>query len=127
MQRFSALVPKEAPRCLLHVQHITESFLADWQAVVDGQCDAWRAPDSNPLNAMASVILLDQFSRNMFRGTPKAFASDAAAMSWTRHLVVSLAASILCPASLAAKRMPACSAAAAAAASQNCSFCPSQL
>jgi uncharacterized protein (DUF924 family) len=29
--------------------------------------------------ALAAVIVLDQFSRNMFRGTPRAFASDAKA------------------------------------------------
>jgi uncharacterized protein (DUF924 family) len=31
--------------------------------------------------ALAAVIVLDQFSRNMFRGTPRAFASDPQALS----------------------------------------------
>ena len=31
--------------------------------------------------ALAAVIVLDQFSRNMFRGTPGAFASDAKALA----------------------------------------------
>jgi uncharacterized protein (DUF924 family) len=31
--------------------------------------------------ALAAVIVLDQFSRNMFRGTPSAFASDAKALA----------------------------------------------
>jgi uncharacterized protein (DUF924 family) len=31
--------------------------------------------------ALAAVIVLDQFSRNMFRGTPRAFASDAKAFT----------------------------------------------
>ena len=35
-----------------------------------------------PRQALASVIVLDQFSRNMFRGTPRAFAADSIA----RHL-----------------------------------------
>jgi uncharacterized protein (DUF924 family) len=30
--------------------------------------------------ALAAVIVLDQFSRNMFRGTPRAFASDPQAL-----------------------------------------------
>jgi len=30
--------------------------------------------------ALAAVIVLDQFSRNMFRGTPRAFATDAEAL-----------------------------------------------
>lgn len=32
---------------------------------------------ASPRTALAAVIVLDQFSRNMFRGTPRAFASDA--------------------------------------------------
>jgi uncharacterized protein (DUF924 family) len=31
--------------------------------------------------ALAGIIVLDQFSRNMFRGTPAAFASDAKALA----------------------------------------------
>jgi uncharacterized protein (DUF924 family) len=31
--------------------------------------------------ALAAVIVLDQFSRNMFRGTPRAFASDGRAFN----------------------------------------------
>ena len=32
-------------------------------------------------SALAAVIVLDQFSRNMFRGDPRAFASDAKALA----------------------------------------------
>jgi uncharacterized protein (DUF924 family) len=31
--------------------------------------------------ALAAVIVLDQFSRNVFRGTPLAFANDAQALA----------------------------------------------
>ena len=34
--------------------------------------------------ALAAVIVLDQFSRNMFRGTPRAFANDAKALAITQ-------------------------------------------
>jgi len=34
-----------------------------------------------PTGALAYVILLDQFSRNMFRGTGAAFSSDRAALA----------------------------------------------
>lgn len=34
---------------------------------------------SSPQRALASVIVLDQFSRNMFRGSPKSFAADPVA------------------------------------------------
>jgi uncharacterized protein (DUF924 family) len=36
---------------------------------------------SDPHTVLAAVIVLDQFSRNMFRGTPRAFASDAKALA----------------------------------------------
>ena len=35
---------------------------------------------ASPESALAAVIVLDQFSRNMFRGQPKSFASDALAL-----------------------------------------------
>jgi len=34
---------------------------------------------STPRALLAAIIVLDQFSRNMFRGTPRAYASDAIA------------------------------------------------
>ncbi|MBP1846724.1 uncharacterized protein (DUF924 family) [Rhizobium petrolearium] len=38
-----------------------------------GEFDEWRA---SPQNRLAAVIALDQFSRNIYRGTPLAFATD---------------------------------------------------
>ena len=35
---------------------------------------------TDPQTALAAVIVLDQFSRNMFRGTPRAFASNPQAL-----------------------------------------------
>ncbi len=43
-----------------------------------GGLEQWR---STPLAALALVVVLDQFSRNMFRGTPRAFAGDPAALA----------------------------------------------
>jgi uncharacterized protein (DUF924 family) len=40
-----------------------------------------------PLRALAGVIAMDQFSRNAFRGTPRAFALDEQALRWSRALV----------------------------------------
>lgn len=37
----------------------------------------WR---EHPLDALAEIIVLDQFSRNMFRDTPQAFAWDTLAL-----------------------------------------------
>jgi uncharacterized protein (DUF924 family) len=49
-----------------------------WEQAVRGELDRWR---STPLAALALVVVLDQFSRNMFRGTPRAFAGDPAALA----------------------------------------------
>ena len=38
--------------------------------------------------ALAAVIVLDQFSRNMFRGTPDAFANDAKALAIAQTTIV---------------------------------------
>jgi uncharacterized protein (DUF924 family) len=42
---------------------------------------------SNPRQALAEVVVLDQFSRNIFRGTPAAYASDEAALRMARAAV----------------------------------------
>jgi len=41
----------------------------------------------SPRSCLARVIVLDQFPRNMFRGTARAFASDALALDAARHAV----------------------------------------
>jgi uncharacterized protein (DUF924 family) len=52
---------------------IRSQFLSDYAAIVAGDRDAWR---NTPRGALATIIVLDQFSRNMFRGTPHMFAAD---------------------------------------------------
>jgi uncharacterized protein (DUF924 family) len=42
---------------------------------------------TSPRRALATVIVLDQFSRNVFRGTPQAFATDAKAREVARGAV----------------------------------------
>ena len=51
---------------------------------LSGALDAWRA---TPRGALAEIVVLDQFTRNVFRGTPKAFAGDARALAAARALV----------------------------------------
>jgi uncharacterized protein (DUF924 family) len=36
---------------------------------------------------LAAVIVLDQFSRNMFRGSPRAFATDPLALAISQHAI----------------------------------------
>lgn len=52
-------------------------------AVADGLRDWDRSPDG----ALARVLLLDQFTRNVFRHTPRAFSGDALALAAATSLV----------------------------------------
>jgi uncharacterized protein (DUF924 family) len=48
------------------------------EAAVAGKLDAWRPSASGRL---ALLIVLDQFTRNIYRGTARAYAGDAAALA----------------------------------------------
>lgn len=63
---------------------IRRRFLAVWQKAAAGEFATWEASDDG---ALALVIVLDQFPRNMFRGTPQAFASDAQAREVARRAI----------------------------------------
>jgi uncharacterized protein (DUF924 family) len=45
------------------------------------------APRDAPWDVLAQLIALDQFPRNLYRGDPRAFAGDAAALALARRLV----------------------------------------
>jgi uncharacterized protein (DUF924 family) len=51
-------------------------FLAVWEKASTGELSSWEASDDG---ALALVIVLDQFPRNMFRGDARTYASDALA------------------------------------------------
>src|SRR5206468_5649216 len=51
-------------------------FLGLWQKAAAGQLSSWEASDDG---ALALVIVLDQFPRNMFRGDVRTYATDALA------------------------------------------------
>ena len=53
---------------------------------------AWRR---DPRGRLAEIIVLDQFSRNMYRNTPQAFASDPLALALAQEAVVAGAGDIL--------------------------------
>jgi uncharacterized protein (DUF924 family) len=48
-------------------------FLDLWQRAAAGELSSWEATDDG---ALALVIVLDQFPRNMFRGDASAYSSD---------------------------------------------------
>ncbi len=55
---------------------IRERFSDAWEELMVGSFGLWL---TYPSGALAYIILADQFSRNMFRGGAKAFASDRVA------------------------------------------------
>jgi uncharacterized protein (DUF924 family) len=52
---------------------VKKHFLKTYEAVAAGEAIDWRA---DPLGRLAEIIVLDQFARNMFRDSPRAFALD---------------------------------------------------
>jgi uncharacterized protein (DUF924 family) len=64
--------------------HIRDRFLPTHEAAASGALDAWS---ERPLAALALAVVLDQFPRNIFRGTPRAFAADARALALARGAV----------------------------------------
>ena len=69
------------------------------------QCElyAWRR---QPLGRLAEIIVLDQFSRNIYRGTARAFAADQLALGLAQEAVAAQAAAALEPRHRAFLYMP---------------------
>ena len=64
---------------------IAEAFAADQERAASGALDRLM---ETAAGCLALVLLLDQFPRNMFRGAPRAFATDAKALAVTRHAFI---------------------------------------
>jgi uncharacterized protein (DUF924 family) len=61
-------------------------FLGTWRAAAAAECAHWRA---SPEGRCAEIIVLDQFSRNLFRDDPRAFAQDGMALVLAQWAVAS--------------------------------------
>ena len=59
-----------------------------------GEWFEWR---QQPRGRLAEIIVLDQFSRNLFRGTARAFAGDAMALALAQEAVAGLHDQALAP------------------------------
>ncbi len=57
---------------------IRQTFSVTFEQAAAGQLDHWR---QHSKSCLALVLLLDQFSRNLFRGEPRSFATDAQALT----------------------------------------------
>ena len=84
---FTELTPKQhfAKDAALD-QAIRTRFGATLEAAARCELFAWRA---TPEGRLAEVLVLDQFSRNVYRDTPQAFAQDALALALAQELVAS--------------------------------------
>ena len=57
-------------------QKIRDQFLQDVEKAINNQYDDWQ---DEAKSSLALIILLDQFSRNLFRNNPKSFSQDTKA------------------------------------------------
>ncbi len=64
---------------------IRQQFLAAHEAAAAGKLNAW---EQSAQGALALLILLDQFPRNMFRGDARAFATDPLARAIAAGAIV---------------------------------------
>ncbi len=63
---------------------ILDKFLVTHQAAELGKLAGW---EEDAEGALALVIVLDQFPRNMFRGTARAFSTDALALAAAKRAI----------------------------------------
>ena len=63
---------------------IRRKFLKTYEAVVRGETAHWR---KTPKGRLAEIIVLDQFSRNMFRGKPEMFKHDSLSLMLSQEAV----------------------------------------
>jgi uncharacterized protein (DUF924 family) len=60
-------------------EYITTNFKESYYAALEGKYDGWK---KSPQESLAFIILLDQFSRHIFRNSPQAFSADEIAVAW---------------------------------------------
>lgn len=63
---------------------IIARFKPTWTAATEGRFSLWL---TYPSGALAYIVLMDQFSRNMFRGTAQAFSSDLPALAAAKSAI----------------------------------------
>lgn len=63
---------------------VRERFHALWQEARDGGHSGW---EKTPEGMLALILVLDQFPRNMFRGSAEAFATDPQALALAKRAI----------------------------------------
>jgi len=64
---------------------LAEAFADTHGRVAKGEAWQWRM---TPKGRLAEIIVLDQFSRQLHRGTPRAFAQDAMALTLAQEVLL---------------------------------------
>jgi len=75
-------------------QQIRERFAALLVQATQGELFLWR---KEPKGRLAEIIVLDQFSRNIFRNTPAAFSQDSMALVLAQEAVAAGVHNLLTP------------------------------
>lgn len=65
-------------------RQIRERFLGLYEKAAAGRLAHWKR---RAADCLALIVVLDQFPRNMFRGSARAFAADPLALEAARHAV----------------------------------------
>ena len=63
---------------------MVEKFIAIHSKAISGELFKWR---EEPLGRLAEIILIDQFSRNIYRDDPKAYSSDGMALALAEEVI----------------------------------------
>jgi uncharacterized protein (DUF924 family) len=63
---------------------MTERYIALHSSVVAGEYSYWR---NEPLGRLAEVLVIDQFSRNIYRDDPKAFIYDPMGLALAQECI----------------------------------------
>jgi len=66
-------------------QSMREKFEATYEKAIAGELEAWS---DTPEGTLALLLLFDEFPRRMYRGTPKAFATDDEALETARNGII---------------------------------------
>lgn len=67
--------------------YIKENHMQDLEAIARGDYDSWL--QAGPFETMAGVVVMDQFTRNAYRGSGQAFSLDNKALSWADTILSS--------------------------------------
>ncbi|MFY9212518.1 MAG: DUF924 family protein [Aestuariivita sp.] len=65
-------------------QNIRDRFMGVWRQSAEGALSLWL---TYPSGALAYIILTDQFARNMFRDSSKAFSTDRLALAVAKSAI----------------------------------------